>query len=141
VASAGLSSCSPNRARSRAVLPATLLLGGLAGLLLYGVIPWSCPVALLLRIPCPGCGLTRATRLALHGDLAGATHLHPLWFVVVPAVMLAAVVELRGYLRDGRFGAVERSRVGSGITAVIAGLLVIVWLARFCGALGGPVSI
>jgi hypothetical protein len=96
---------------------------------------------LLLRIPCPGCGLTRATRLALHGDLAGATHLHPLWFVVVPAVAVAAVVEMRGYLRDGRLGAVERSRIGGAVIAVIAGALVVVWIARFCGALGGPVAI
>ena len=123
----------------RAVLPATLT--GVAGLLLYGVIPWPCPVALLLRIPCPGCGLTRATRLALHGDLAGATRVHPLWFVVVPAVMAAFVFEMRAYVRDGRLGAVERSRLGSGITAGVVVLLVVVWLARFCGALGGPVSI
>ena len=116
-------------------------LGGVAGLLLSGAVPWPCPVALLLKIPCPGCGLTRATRLALHGDLAGATHLHPLWFVVLPAVALATGVEMRGYLRDGRLGAVERSRLGAAVTAAIAGLLVLVWIARFCGAFGGPVPV
>jgi hypothetical protein len=117
------------------------MLLGIAGLLLYGAVPWPCPVALLLRIPCPGCGLTRATRLALHGDLGGATHVHPLWFVVVPAVAAAFVVEMRGYLREGRLGAVERSPVARRVTAVIAALMVVVWLARFCGFLGGPVAI
>lgn len=40
----------------------------------------------LLRIPCPGCGMTRAWVSALHLDLAGAFHLHPMfWSVPVVA--------------------------------------------------------
>jgi hypothetical protein len=136
VAGAGLTA--PPALR-RALLPAMLL--GIAGLLLYGLVPWPCPVALLLRVPCPGCGLTRATRLALHGDLAGAMHVHPLWLVVVPAVALGFVVEMRGYLRDGRLGVVERSSVTRRITAVVAGLMVLLWIARFCGFFGGPVAV
>ncbi len=123
----------------RAALPATLF--GVAGLLLYGVIPWRCPVALVLRVPCPGCGLTRALRLALHGELVAATHMHPLWFLVAPALLVAAMVEMRGYLRDGRLGAAERAPGAKALTTGLVVLLVVVWVARFAGAFGGPAPI
>lgn len=58
------------------LLPATLtgylwLKGGSAHL------PgWSCPLRALTGIPCPTCFLTRATELALRGDLAGSLQQH-----------------------------------------------------------------
>lgn len=39
-----------------------------------------CPVVILLRIPCPGCGMTRALFLALSGKWAAAWRLQPLVF-------------------------------------------------------------
>jgi hypothetical protein len=78
----------------------------------------------VLGIPCPTCGLTRAVRLALHGDLVGATRMHPLWFVLVPFVAYAL-----------------RRNPGRIASAAVLALLVTVWIARFCGAWGGPVPI
>jgi hypothetical protein len=37
---------------------------------------WSCPLRALTGIPCPTCFLTRATELALRGDLGGSLQMH-----------------------------------------------------------------
>ncbi len=37
---------------------------------------WPCPLRTLTGIPCPTCFLTRATSLALRGDLGGSLHWH-----------------------------------------------------------------
>jgi len=38
-----------------------------------------CPVALILGLPCPGCGLTRALGHASHGKFREAFDYHALW--------------------------------------------------------------
>ena len=62
----------------------------LAPLLLLGAVLLSglplCPFRMMTGIPCPGCGLTRATLHALTGDFAGALRFHPLVFVLAPLV-------------------------------------------------------
>lgn len=45
--------------------------------------PVLCPMALMLGLPCPGCGLTRALCLLTRGDFSGALAFHPL----VPAIL------------------------------------------------------
>ena len=41
--------------------------------------PVLCPMALLLGMPCPGCGITRAFCFATHGHFREAFGFHPLW--------------------------------------------------------------
>ena len=100
---------------------------------------WRCPVLLAFGVPCPTCGVTRATRLALHGDFAGATHLHPLVWLAVPVAAAFLGVELVGYARTGAFGASRRVRGSSVVMVGTAALLFALWIARFFGAFGGPV--
>jgi hypothetical protein len=100
---------------------------------------WPCPLKTLSGIPCPTCGMTRAARLVAHGDFGAATHMHPLWFVVLPLVVLAGLVEVAGYLRTGAWGAAGKVRALRYAGYVAAVLLVLVWVARFLGAFGGPV--
>ena len=57
-------------ARARRMLVAAGLLAAGSAFVFVG--PPVCPTALLLGIPCPGCGLTRATLALLRGDIAGA---------------------------------------------------------------------
>lgn len=51
--------------------------------------PWAfsgpvlCPTALLLGLPCPGCGLTRAFGCMTHGQFARAFEYHPLWPLIL----------------------------------------------------------
>src|SRR5258706_11438159 len=44
----------------------------------------------LTGLQCPGCGTTRALHHLLHGDVAGAFHLNPMLFAVVPFGILAS---------------------------------------------------
>ncbi len=84
--------------------------------------------------------MTRAVRLALHGDFAGATRMHPLWFVVGLVLVAVGAQEIRDVWREGEWGrAFERRWVRVALGAVgIA--LVGVWIARLGGAFGGPIG-
>jgi hypothetical protein len=117
---------------------------------LFGAAVWSdfplCPIAGSLGVPCPGCGLTRATLALLHGDWQGALRFHPLVWLLLP--VFAGFVGIASWemLRD-----TDRSRsasrinwTGRGTTTVALALLVLtfgVWLARFAGYFGGPVPV
>jgi hypothetical protein len=96
-----------------------------------------CPVAALTGLPCPGCGLTRATLALLRGDFARAWQLHPLVFVALPA--LGAAIARIAVARGRSSPASERAITWFAVSLLT--LLVGVWLARFAGALGGPVAV
>jgi hypothetical protein len=95
-----------------------------------------CPFATLTGLPCPGCGLLRATLAIMRGHFAESFHIHPLALLVVPTV---AVVALR--VRD----ASPMTRHAEAALSTIVGALVVamlgVWVARFSGAFGGPVAV
>lgn len=100
---------------------------------------WRCPIHLVTGHPCPTCGVTRALRLALHGDLAGATRMHPLMWLAVPVTALFLGVELAGYMRTREWGASRRMKGSNAIMLTTASLLFALWIARFAGYFGGPV--
>jgi hypothetical protein len=77
--------------------------------------------------------------MALTGDVAGATRMHPLVWVAVPFVAIWLAIELLGYAREGRWGASARVPHFTKALVALASLLFVVWIARFCGAFGGPV--
>jgi hypothetical protein len=119
-------------------LSPVLFAAGLAVLLLFTPIPWPCALRVVTGLPCPTCGMTRATRLALHGDFAAATHMHPLWFVVAPALGALVIAEAIAFTRVGRWGVVLESSWVKRVGGVILAALLVVWIARFFGAFGGP---
>ena len=110
-----------------------------ASALIVFAVGWACPIELATGHPCPTCGITRATRLVLHGDLAAATRLHPLVWLAVPVVALFMTLEVVGYARTGAFGASRRMRGGGALMIITASLLFALWIARFLGYFGGPV--
>jgi hypothetical protein len=96
-------------------------------------------------IPCPGCGLTRATLTLLHGDVQGALRFHPLVLLISPLVAALLGVALLDLSRDP---ARPRPRwlrwKARTVTVAAAALLTLtfgVWLARFAGYFGGPVPV
>jgi len=126
----------------RALLAVTLVVfGPLAAV--FG--PPFCPTALLFDLPCPGCGLTRATWALLSGDFSEALHLHPLAPILAPIFGGAMGLVLLDYVRGpGRFIVPPVWWTGRPATLAFSGLLVLVvgvWLARFAGHLGGPVPV
>lgn len=104
-----------------------------------------CPWALLLGVPCPGCGLSRAAALLLHGQLEGALQLHPLSPLLVPLVLAAALragfVHVRGPLPAAHPVRLALRRWQGPLFGLLACLVLALWGARFGGAFGGPVQV
>lgn len=128
----------PERKWQRAIVP--LLLGVSLVVLLISPIGWKCPIYGALHVPCPTCGMTRAVRMLLWRDFAGATAMHPLVWIVMPILIGFLGVELFGYARSGTWGAGLRIPYARQILVGLALLLFVVWIARFYGAFGGPVG-
>ena len=105
-----------------------------------------CPLASAFGIPCPGCGLTRATLALLHGDVRAALHFHPLVWLLSPlfiGFVGSAVFELVRGPRPTRARARVRwnNRALSLVALWVLVLSLGVWLARFAGYFGGPVPV
>jgi len=98
-----------------------------------------CPTAALLRQPCPGCGITRASSALAHGDLEGAMSLNPVSPVVVPLAAALALYGLLAYVFTGRSPMNERVPMTLGIA--LSAALTLVWVLRWFGAFGGPVPV
>jgi hypothetical protein len=84
--------------------------------------------------------MTRAFRFALRGDFRGAFRMHPLWVLVASACVAVGLGEVAAYWRGGRWGRVIEVRWVRWALAVLALALVVIWIARFGGAFGGPVG-
>lgn len=80
-----------------------------------------CPLLALTGIPCPFCGMTRATIALGSGDLGRAFQLHPLApFVLVAVFALAVLTALgRGHWMRAR-----------GAPPLLLSALGVVWLAK-----------
>lgn len=97
-----------------------------------------CPSA-AVGIPCPGCGLTRATLALVGGDVAAATALQPLALVVCPLLGGATLYACLRYLLTGKVQA-DRWHAGP-ILLVSMAALTVVWALRWFGFFGGPVPV
>ena len=105
-----------------------------------------CPMAGSLGIPCPGCGLTRATLALLHGDVGAALHLHPLVLLLTPLVISVASATAWSLLRPPhpsprRHALFSNGRAMTVLATILLVLTLGVWLARFAGFFGGPVPV
>lgn len=127
--------------------------GALGWLLLFSSIP-VCPMAGFLGIPCPGCGMSRATHALLLGEFQRAVAWHPLVIVILPLVVVFAGhrlwgrsrgvnVELGAVLDPGRESRSQRRQrraINLALLLIVTALF-LVWTLRFLGYLGGPVPV
>ena len=129
----------------RALVIALLLLPGMVAL-------WSgfplCPSAGLFGLPCPGCGLTRASLTLLLGDFHGAFTLHPLVLPLGPLYIGGITALLVDFVRGPHASELPRSRspwlTQRWVTALAIILLLLtlaLWILRFAGYFGGPVAV
>jgi hypothetical protein len=96
-----------------------------------GVGGWPCPVKAALGIPCPGCGLTRATLALLGGEFAAALRLHafaPVLLLGLAAVAAAAV--LPAARREAMASAVARFERRTKAAYVLLGAMLLYWSVR-----------
>ena len=54
----------------------------------------SCLLRRTIGIPCPGCGMTRATFALLRLDFAAAFMFHPLVYIIIPFIIILSVLLL-----------------------------------------------
>ncbi len=134
------------RGLSRRILLVLFGLSPVAAALLSGF-P-LCPSAGLFGLPCPGCGLTRATLLLLRGHFAESFALHPLALPLAPLYFGAFAYMLVDYVRGPQRGhALEprgswfANRWVSGAAGLLLVASVGLWGVRFLGYFGGPVPV
>jgi hypothetical protein len=132
----------PMSVRLKRTALATALFALLGALLYAKAIP--CMFARLFHTPCPGCGSTRAVLALLDGDLAGVLHYNPVGPIAAFLIGLLALQVLVSVARHGDARDAGAGLFGRSLKRALGALLVIqilVWVARFFGALGGPVPV
>lgn len=97
---------------------------------------WACLFRQLFALPCPGCGLTRGSLLALDGHLAEAFALNPAapLFVLGVALFAAALLALAvaDRARNPPAAALLRQRLRTGVRlygALLGAVIFVNWLA------------
>ena len=69
-------------------------------LLLYVLTDTNCLVEAIIGIPCPGCGLTRATIAFITLDFPRAFQMHPLFLLAYLDIALVSLAILTGKVSD-----------------------------------------
>jgi len=121
----------------------------LAGLWCLAVMPtvlgWQrCALAVLFRIPCPGCGMTRAIELLALGRFGASIRMHPL---ALPVLVVGAVFVSSTVWTTFRLGSPLRllesryARAALACLVVVYAALFALWAVRWLGYWGGPVPV
>lgn len=71
----------------------SMVLCGITLLILKLTTGYICPSIILFGIPCPTCGITRATKLMLTGHIHEALQMHPLLLLVIFGVFLYIIIK------------------------------------------------
>ena len=96
-----------------------------------GVGGWPCPLKWALGIPCPGCGLTRASVALLKGDFATAFGLHAFAPVLLLGLAAFAVAVLLPAARREAFaGVVARFERRTRAAYVLFAAMLLYWSVR-----------
>lgn len=117
----------------------------------WGLVPLSvfgakqqCTIAATFHRPCPGCGLTRATLLMMHGHVRASLAMHPLAAPVIACWLLFAFATLRATWREGVPWFFYREKFGKAVvamTTVAYVALIVLWALREHGMFGGRVPV
>jgi Protein of unknown function (DUF2752) len=128
----------------RAALAALVWVAAAGLAYLSAALRWQqCGFARMFRIPCPGCGMTRAVTLLLAGDWRASLRMHPLAVPVLAAGATFALATVWATYVHG-WPMIHKSRLGRAALAGLAvayGASIILWLLRWLGCFGGPVSV
>lgn len=98
------------------------------GLGLAGLPGWACPIKSTTGIPCPGCGLTAATELLLHGQWRASLQTH----LFAPIFLIGFIILTVGVLspekpRRRLIAAIANLEQRTGLVAWVLLCLLIYW--------------
>src|ERR1041385_8266886 len=86
---------------------------------------WPCPIFHTLGIPCPGCGMTRATLFLVRGEWKEALAMHAFAPVLLVTILLIAFCALAPKTQVARLAeGTEILERHTGLTAFILGGLI-----------------
>ncbi len=103
-----------------------------------------CGFARIFRMPCPGCGSTRAMLALAHGDLGSLVRYNPMAPFMTLLITVLVVQAFFSLVTTGTFKRVGDGGVGILLSrgAIVIGVIeFVIWAARFGGFLGGPVPV
>jgi hypothetical protein len=115
----------------RVALVVTALAAAQLGGVAAGVGGWPCPFLGATGLPCPGCGLTRATLALARGDLGASLSAHafaPVLLFSLAAFAVAAFLPQRQ--RESFAGFAERLERRTRASALLLAALLLYWLVR-----------
>lgn len=123
-----LASILEDRRVGLAVLGAVTVQGAMMTLGLPG---WLCPLRHVLGIPCPGCGLSRATLALCRGDWATAFEFHafaPLIVITLLAIITISLLPEQKRLWIIRY--IRHIEHRSRVSVIVLILMMAYWLVR-----------
>ena len=101
------------------------------GLSFAGLPAWNCPILAATGIPCPGCGLTRASMELVRGDFASSFQTHAFAPIFMFALVLMVVtLVLPETQRNDLLARISRLETRSGFTAWVLFFLMLYWAIR-----------
>jgi hypothetical protein len=101
------------------------------GLRIAGLPGWSCPILAATGIPCPGCGLTRASMELIRGDFASSFHTHAFAPIFLFAMLLMVVtLVLPEHHRIKLIAKINQLETRSGVMAWVLFFLMLYWAIR-----------
>lgn len=111
-----------------------------AGLVIAGLPAWQCPIRAATGVPCPGCGLSRATSALIHGDWRSAMDLHifaPLFVLIFAVMAIVTLLPAQHHQRAVNMIRAFERRTGL-VTITLLGLM-LYWAIRLLWTGFGPV--
>lgn len=103
---------------------------------------FECPFPKLFGIPCPGCGMTRASFFLLRGEFKHAFEFHafaPIALFAVVAFWIAAILPSPSRKKFGQF--ITRIEMRYGISNFICCGILVYWLMRLFSGVSIPLLI
>jgi hypothetical protein len=97
----------------------------------FGLPGWTCPLFHTFGIPCPGCGMTRATLFLVRGDWKQALTMHAYAPILILGLLIITLctVAPRNHV-DKIIVRTETIERYTGITFILLSGLIVYWLAR-----------
>ena len=96
-----------------------------------GLSIWECPLDSVFDLPCPGCGLSRATSALLKGRWLAAIHIHPMAPIVAAGGVAVIVIRLqRARVRKRIIFVVGELEKKAGVPLMLVTGFLISWWIR-----------